>query len=384
MQNRFSDKLGRVVLSSAVFLALSSIAMHPAHAQTFNVIYTFTGGADGGTPFATPILYNGYVYGTTYAGGAYGNGTIYALNFKTKKETVLHSFAGGPSDGAAPIAGLVQDPSGNFYGAAYKGGAYNFGAIFKLTTTGTYSLLHSFAGPPNEGLGPSGTPVFDSGGDLFGTTYQGGNTRGYGTTWEISRTGVYTTGHSFPSDGALPRAGLRLESGQFWGTTYGGSSRSFGGTVYLLGSQTPLYNFTGGADGGQPGAPVIGDGHGNLYGTTEGGGSGRFGSGNGVIFKVNITTGQETVLHTFTGADGAVPLAGLTWDTAGNLYGTTSMGGAYGNGTVFKLDSLGNLTTIYSFTGGADGGNPNAGVLVDNAGNIWGAAASGGASGYCT
>lgn len=378
---RNSNKFGRAAVSGAMMLGLTLVAMHPALAQTYMVIYTFTGGADGGTPFATPILYNGNLWGTTNAGGANGAGTIYTVNFASRKETVLHSFAGGPTDGAGPIAGLVQNAAGNFYGASYKGGALNFGTVFELTLKGQYSIVHSFAGPPTEGLGPAGTPVFDPGGDLYGTTYQGGNTKGYGTTYEITAAGVYKTGQNFPADGGLPRAGLALINDQLWGTSSGGTTRSYGGAVYQAGvGSTPLYIFSGGADGSQPMGPVIGDTLGNLYGTTSGGGNGSFGNGCGVIFKVNIATGQETVLHTFTGPDGAVPMSGLAWDTEGNLYGTTLLGGAYGYGTVFKLDTLGNLTTVYSFTGGADGASPNAGVLVDNVGNIWGATSAGGSA----
>jgi uncharacterized repeat protein (TIGR03803 family) len=169
-------------------------------------------------------------------------------------------------------------------------------------------------------------------------------------------------------------------SGQFYGTAAGSSSQSLGGTVYVEGGSTPLYTFTGGADGAQPMGGVVGDGAGNLYGTTAGGGSGSFGNGNGVIFKLNIATVVETVLHTFTGSDGAVPAAGLTRDALGNWYGTTVLGGASNHGTVFELETSGNLTTVYSFTGGADGAYPYAGVIVEANGNIYGATSAGGSA----
>jgi len=383
-------KFGRMALTASMMMALALITMPAAPAQTYMVIYTFTGGADGGTPFSAPILFNGNLWGTTNAGGANAAGTIYTVNFKNRKETVLHSFAGGPTDGAGPIAGLTQDANGNFFGVSYKGGAHNFGTVFELKLNGQYTIEHSFAGPPGEGLGPAGTPIFDPLGNMYGTTYQGGSTKGYGTTWEITKAGVFKTGQNFPVDGALPRAGLTLIGTSLYGTSSGGTTRQYGGAIYVakVAAPPPLYLFTGGADGSQPMGPVVGDGMGNLYGTTSGGGNGDFGNGNGVVYKFNIATGVETVLHTFTGPDGSVPMSGLSWDTQGHLYGTTLYGGAFGYGTVFKVDPAGTLTTVYSFTGGADGANPIAGVFVDNAGNIWGAASAGGSgtgnSGYGT
>lgn len=388
MRTQISNKVGCAALALALVLALVLSAGTPAPAQTFTVLYTFTGGADGGSPFSAPILYNGSLYGTTGSGGAYANGTVYAVNFKTRHETVLHSFAGAPADGADPLAGLVQDAHGNFYGVTYRGGARNYGTLFEITPAGALTLLHSFAGPPTEGYGPAGNLVFDPAGDLFGTTYVGGSQKGWGTVFEYSAGGVYKTGQSFSPDGALPRAGLYYQGGKLYGTTFGGGAHQYGGTIYQVGVQAALYTFSGGADGSQPLGSLIGDSEGNLYGTTSAGGTGNFGLGNGVIFKFNLATGQETVLHTFTGPDGSVPASRLFPDTKGNLYGTTTLGGAYGYGTVFQMDPSGNLTTLHSFTGGADGATPYAGVLVDAKGNVFGAAKAGGAatgpSGYGT
>ena len=354
---RFSSSydVRRIALALAPVLALALAAMPLAQAQTYTVLYTFTGGTDGSAPLSTPILYNGTVYGTAAAGGTQGNGTVYGLVFKSRKEIVLHSFTGGPTDGGDPIGGLVQDSSGNFYGVAYKGGAKNDGTLFKLTPAGSFTLLHSFAGPPAEGIGPAGTLVFDPLGALFGTTYVGGKTTGWGTVFEYSAAGTFKTGQSFSPDGALPKAGLLYESGKLYGTTSGGDAHQYGGTIYQVGVQTALYTFSGGADGSQPLGRLLGDGEGNVYGTTSAGGTGNFGLGWGVVFKYNLASGQETVLHTFTGPDGGVPAAGLTWDSQGNLYGTTTLGGAYGYGNVFEIDPAGNLTSLHDFTGGADG-----------------------------
>jgi len=177
----------------------------------------------------------------------------------------------------------------------------NYGAVFELTPGGDLlPLLHSFAGPPSEGSGPAGTPVFDTAGDLYGTTY-GGGADAAGTVYEISAAGVFSNTTSFPSGAGFPRAGLALVAGGFYGTTEGSSTQGVGGTVYVVGGTAPIYTFTGGADGALPTGWVAGDGQGNLYGTTSGGGSASFGNGDGVIFRLNIASGVETVLHTFTG-----------------------------------------------------------------------------------
>jgi len=177
-----------------------------------------------------------------------------------------------------------------------------------------------------------------------------------------------------------PSAGLYYQNGILYGTTCGGGAHQYGGTIFQVGVQSALYTFTGGADGSQPFGGLVGDGLGNLYGTTSAGGTGNFGIGNGVVFQFNPASGRETVLHTFTGPDGSSPAAGLARDAQGNLYGTTTLGGASGYGTVFKLDPSGNLTTLHNFTGGADGAKPYAGVIVDAQGNIWGAASVGGSA----
>jgi uncharacterized repeat protein (TIGR03803 family) len=190
---------------------------------------------------------------------------------------------------------------------------------------------------------------------------------------------TFTVLHSFKggTDGESPYGGVvRDTAGNLYGTTAQGGAFS-NGTVFKLdttGKETVLYSFTGGADGAIPLAGLIRDAAGNLYGTTEVGGdlTCNSGIGCGTVFKLH-TTGKETVLHSFTGnPDGASPFAGVIRDAAGNLYGTTPKGGALNSGTVFKLDTTGKETVLYSFAGGADGSYPDAAVIRDAAGNLYG------------
>jgi uncharacterized repeat protein (TIGR03803 family) len=199
--------------------------------------------------------------------------------------------------------------------------------------------------------------------------------------YKVDTAGHSTVLHNFTNgaDGGIAYGGvIRDWKGNLYGTTnQGGASNA--GVVFKIdtsGNETVLYTFTGGSDGGYPLGGVILDSKGNLYGTTNGGGA----SGAGVVFKID-TSGNETVLYSFTGgSDGGFPLAGVILDSKGNLYGTTNGGGASGAGVVFKVDTSGNETVLYSFTGGTDGGNPYVGVIRDWDGNLYGTADTGGAS----
>jgi uncharacterized repeat protein (TIGR03803 family) len=268
--------------------------------------------------------------------------------------SLLHSFSGtNGADGSAPFAGLIVDSSGNFYGTTFDGGTFGFGTVYVLPADGGEKVLYNFTGGI-DGAFPAGSLILDSAGNLYGTTTFGG-----GPNNCYSDTGC--------------------------------------GVVFQLspqGTETVLYTFQGQGDGGVPLAGLILDAGGNLYGTaSQGGRTGRSCGlvGCGVVFKLN-PAGQETVLHTFTGPpDGATPLASLAQDSAGNLYGTTELGGAgcyghisvYGCGTVFKLDRQGHETILYSFTQASDGGSPQAGVVLDPGGNVYGTTTNGGSNLYC-
>lgn len=303
------------------------------------VLYTFKNSSDGGSPQSGLIRDTaGNLYGTTEYGGAYGYGTVYELS-STDVESVLYSFKGPGGDGYYPLGPVVRDTAGNFYGTTNAGGAYALGTVYELSATGTETILHNF-GNGTDGTYPY-TGVIRSGSTLYGTTLHGG-TNGIGTVWKLTSKGVETIVHSFAggeSDGAYPEGTLLLANGNFYGTTYEGGTHSGPGIVYELttkGAETVLHNFAEGAqDGGSPGAGVIRDAAGNLYGTTLFGGA----SNNGTVYE--LTGGDLSVLYSFCSAlnctDGERPYSGLVRDGAGNLYGTTELGGAYGYGTVWKL-----------------------------------------------
>jgi len=316
-------------------------------------------------------------------------------------------FGGDYRDGAAllygrqrrrlPRNGLIADSAGNLYGTTSGGGASYKGVVFKLAPDGTETVLHSFPGFPSDGNSPYAGLIADSAGNLYGTTLSRDSVSHAGVVFKLAPNGTAgwteTVLHSFtgfPTDGALPYAGLIADSaGNLYGATTGGGA-SGQGVVFKLapdGTETVLHAFTGGSDGAYPGVgPLIADSAGNLYGTTTGGGGGPGASGQGVVFKLS-PDGTETVLHSFTlGSGGGGPLAGLIADSAGNLYGTTQVGGASGQGVVFKLapNGTGGWTesVLYSFTGGSDGGQPFYGSLIaDGAGNLYGTTVGGGASG---
>jgi uncharacterized repeat protein (TIGR03803 family) len=353
-------------------------------------LYSFTGGKDGGFPTGLEEVSEGNFYGTTGGGGAYTNQYIYGAGtvFKTSTNgnlTTLYSFTGG-TDGAAP-GHLVLGGDGSFYGTTQTGGAYtnqygqSGGTVFRVSNNGMLDTLYSFMGN-NDGAGPYPGLVQGSNGIFYGTTQNGGANGGNGTVFQIGPGGAFTSLYSFTcgGDGANPRAGLvQGADGNFYGTTEGGGTNSEGnGTVFQIsanGALTTLYSFTGGDDGASPWAGLVQASDGDFYGTTPFGGA----SNSGTVFRIS-TNGMLTSLYSFSGSnDGANPQVGLALSSDGDFYGTTFSGGItnfnypYGNGTVFKIATNGELTTLYSFTGGNDDRNPEATLVQGIDGNFYGA-----------
>ncbi|MGC9951276.1 MAG: choice-of-anchor tandem repeat GloVer-containing protein [Bryobacteraceae bacterium] len=359
-------------------LALAVAPARPAQAQTYRVLYTFTGGADGATPQAPLLLHKGILYGNTIYGGSSGNGVVFQFDLKTGRQSVVHTFAGSPGDASYPDAGMLGDAAGNLYGVSSFGGSDGYGTVFELSASGS-EKIRSFTG--GNGQDPQSPPVQDAAGNIYGTTYAQGPRNG-GTLFNIGTSGTLTTLFAFDiRDGGGPCGGLVLLNGDLYGATYYGGADG-AGVIYKVslatGQETVLYSFTGAADGGYPLGGLAADAAGNLYGTTSVGGISENPvcpydgpvSGCGTIFKLD-TSGQLTTLYSFNGGDGDDPWGTLALDPQGNLYGTTNGGGTvvsgfcnYGCGTVFKLDTAGHFTTLHSFQGGTDGGGTLAGVTL--------------------
>jgi len=343
---------------------------------TESVLYSFcslTKCQDGGTIFGSLIFdLAGNLYGTATSGGSHKSGTVFQLSPNSNggwTETVLYNFCSLPkcSDGAGPLAGLIFDQAGNLYGTTANGGGgsgNDEGTVFKLEPNAngswTESVLHSFNGP--DGSGPGASLIFDSTGNLYGTTEYGGTggggTAGGGTIFELMpANGGWTESVlynfcSLPncSDGSQPRASLIFDqAGNLYGTTFLGDAACNCGVVFQLtfgqgGSwtETVLHAFTGGYDGGYAWGGLVFDGTGNLFGTAyEGGNLTACPTGGcGVVFKLTPNSKgawHEAVLHDFMAHPGALPAAGMIFDSAGNLYGTTRGYNSPFNGSVFEI-----------------------------------------------
>jgi uncharacterized repeat protein (TIGR03803 family) len=389
-----SLKLACLALALVLAMAMTSPA------QTLTTLVDFTG-ANGLNPYFGSLVLgpNGNYYGTTVAGGASGGGSVFEVT-PAGALTTIYSFClpGNCADGFAPWGGLVFATDGNLYGTTSQGGVHGAGTIFEITASGAFSVLYSFCsetdcadgGFPYSGLTyyngilygttsqqgahqvgtifsistsgafkvlysfcsqpncTDGAYVYDpllraSNGALYGVTLEGG-ANGWGTIFGITTTGKFTTLHSFAyTDGEGPWGGLVQVGDSLYGTTSGGGKDN-AGTVFKLtatGKLTTIYNFCATAycaDGGGPIGTLIQGQNGDLYGTTNDGGTGL-----GTVFEITIA-GQLTTLHTFLGTDGANPYAGVVQGSNGDLYGTTFQGGTgcaveppVGCGTVFSL-----------------------------------------------
>ncbi len=379
-------------------LLVLGVTLGAAGARTETVLYSFCPEnycRDGAYP-STSLIFDqkGNLYGTTPYGGANESGTVFEFTAEGN-ETVRHSFGGAQGDGFYPEAGLIFDNRGNLYGTtADGGGTSNGGTVFKLTPAGEETVLYQFCAESNcsDGATPQGGLVFDQKGNLYGTTFQGGNPDncylGCGVVFKLTPQGKETVLYRFCpkincADGEFPEGGLLIDrKGNLDGTVYEGGAYGAGAVFKVTpdGKETILHSFGAQADGEYPEAGVIFDQKGNLYGTTTRGGAYAYGT----IFKLTPPN-KEKVLYSFCPqtncADGAYPLAGLIFNQKGNLYGTTVGGGAHEYGTVFKLTPAGKESVLYSFCAQndcADGKEPYAGLVFDQKGNLYGTTYDGG------
>jgi uncharacterized repeat protein (TIGR03803 family) len=369
-------------------------------AQMWSTIYEdtpaplTTATSTGGNPYG-PLVQgtNGNFYGTTYDFGGNGSGTVYQLTASGSLNTLYNFSAladGTNADGAYPYAPIVQGTDGNFYGTTVGGGPGGAGTVFQIDTSGSLTTLHAFGaltgGTNSDGANPYGALVQTADGNFYGATKNGG-VDGAGTIFQIATSGsafTFSTLYAFTGgdDGAGPVAGLITGSdGNLYGTTIKGGASNAGAVFQITtsGSLTTLHSFAGGDDGANPFAGLVTGTDGNLYGTTETDGS----NGSGTIYELSIsgsvpdlaTLYSFTALVNGTNADGANPYESLITGTDGALLGTTTAGGADGVGTIYQLVTSGSVPTVntlYTFTGGNDGGSPFASLIAGTNGDLYG------------
>lgn len=398
----------RIVKGKLLLCAISAFA---APAQIFTTLQRFDG-RDGSGPSAALVqATDGDFYGTTYYGGAnvgtdgFAAGTVFKMT-PSGMLTTLYSFCGesGCTDGKQP-AGIIQAVDGNFYGTTYYGGANGHGTVFKITPRGQLTTLYRFCsqgGMCPDGFNPAAGLVQATDGNFYGTTLHGGVNDNEGTVFKITPGGTLTTIYSFCSqsrcmDGKHPYAALvQAADGDLYGTTSIGGANVYYGTVFkisLSGALTTLYSFcaqSGCTDGEIPQAALVQVTSGDFYGTTAYGGANCVVMGCGTVFKIS-SDGMLTTLYSFCSQggcmDGAEPFTALVQANDGNLYGTTTYGGAcvqQGCGTVFKITPGGALTTLHNFclqSGCPDGIRPYAGLIQATNGRLYGTTQQGGEKG---
>jgi len=399
-QRILSIRFDLTVAVTALIL-LAALTTSPVHAQSITVLHSFSGGGAGSAPTAGVTLDRaGNLYGTTNGDITGSPSTVYKMTHAGSGWlfNTLYTFnhPNDPTDVAAPV---VFGPDGALYGTAPEGAQFNLGAVFVLRPPSTVcksvscpwelTILHSFGGL--DGTHPDlGSLVFDSAGNIYGTTFAGG-AHSHGTVFELTRSKGWAESvlYSFTgdSDGGSPENGVAFDSaGNLYGTTPVGGSAGVG-TVYQLSpsaggwTETTLYTFTGGDDGANPIGGVAVDAQGNLYGTAARGGT----DGVGTAWELSPSSGgwAFTLLHSFAGRTNPGPLATPTLDAAGNIYGTSETNGN-NFGFAFKLTPSGggwNFTS-YDFDG-SNGNEPGSSVALDASGNLYGTAPVGGTGCDC-
>jgi uncharacterized repeat protein (TIGR03803 family) len=364
-----SNALNSVSSGGAVLTVLPITAP----GASLGILHSFNTDSNSCNPYAGVVqAADGNFYGTSLNGGSQQYGTVFKLS-SAGALSVLHSFTNGP-DGVTPYAGLIQGTDGNLYGASFQGVSSFYGTIFKLKTSGAFSPLYSFGGVPDGG-NAIGSLIQGSDGKLYGSASTGGS-NGFGAVFSLTTNGVFAPLWSFgSSDGNFPAGPLlQASDGKLYGTTALGGSNNLG-TVFSIstnGEFASLASFDY-ARGAFPSNGLIQAVDGSLYGTASAGGTN---GGWGTVFRLT-TDGTLTALHSFNYQDGAVAVGGLVQGADGNLYGATSQGGTAGLGTVFQITTNGQLTTLVRFNG-TNGANPQSSLIRARDGSFYGTTEFGG------
>ena len=369
------------LLAFAFTIAIAIFVPVPIHGQTVTTVYNFSGTNSSGNPGFGALVQgrNGKLYGTTF--GPNGSGGSVFATATTGVSSQPYTFN---ADGANPWAGLTTGADGNYYGTTSTGGAAGNGVLFKLSPTGIYTALHDFGGG-SDGASPYSAPIQASDSNFYGTTF---GTNGASTVYRYELNGTFTTILNFDStQGQEVVASLIQGSdGNLYGTasTGGNAYPDDCGTIFKLTTQGQIlwiYAFPCGAGGAAPDAPLLQASDGNFYGTTASGGVG--GVQPGTVFRLD-SNGNVKILYAFKNlTDGASPTGGLTEGTDGNLYGTTSGGGGKSQGgNLFQISLSGIHKILYYFS--IRGEEPLAGVMQDTNGKFYGTTFAGGRSGFGT
>jgi len=359
---------------------LTTAMLSPA--QTLTVLHTFTG-PEGAAPMAPLVLgHDGNYYGTTFTGGRNSLGNVFKMT-PAGSVTDLYDFCSqaGCTDGVEPEAGLVLGSDGNFYGTTSAGGPTGGGVVFKITSGGSYTVIHNFCsvGGCLDGGASLAPLVLASDGNFYGTAVAGGANQ-IGVIFRISPGGTYTKLYSFDqTHGENPHGLIQARDGLLYGTTEEGGANGYG-TVYkttLSGSVTLLYTFCGTppcvVDGGQSYASLVQGADGNFYGTTFTGGADDYGT----VYKIT-SSGTLTTLHSFTLVDGGQLIAPLLLASDGTFYGNTTIGGTTGAGTLFSITPGGGFALLYSLNGQSEGAHPMAALVQAGSNGFIGTANAGG------
>ena len=365
-----------VVVAVALILATGAFAGTAAKGKhkssTFTTLYNFTdGSSDGGFPFGQPFVdKKGNLYGTAEGGGADGYGDVWELS-SGGSISLLHSF--DESDGAYPYVGLTQ-AGGNLYSTTYYGGSNSYGTLFELKSKSTFSTLYNF-GASGDAEFIFSDVVLDPKGNMYGTSEEGG-ADGTGTIWEVTSGGTESVLYSFTdgSDGGYPfLSNLHRDAkGDLFGVSEDGGSSGCGTLFEYSAGRTfsVLHSFNCGSDGGYATGNVL-EYKGSLYGAAQEYGA----NGYGTVWQYDISTATFSVLHSFDYTDGGFPLGGVACQNgktsvcAGNLFGTTVEGGSGGYGTVFEISSDGTFTTLHNFSE-TDGAYPYSRPYITKRGQI--------------